>query len=532
MSNTLGDLSPLLRALSDNIDTATPLPSEASNLNRRRLDQELEAEAEREETKELEPILEEQPTMSDLDKLTELLKSSDEFKKLLKDNSLDVDVLLETMKKPQVHSPLPSTSTRQSMQSLQSSAIKQNNRLSMSRKGHQHAEQKTDLPEPKGIPIAKITIDGRALNISDAPLDHDDVPARLFDKLTRVNLDSKDRQAFVKYSTSWVLSKNNKLALYSLGNEDSGAIDNIRNLQSQLKKLRRHFESYDIRDVFFIVTPTEVDTSSKLVSTAVFDLFTDYQRLHVTQVANSNAWYQMYCKDSYIKENMRFSLDCLQANTEDKLWEHCTSMYEKYTTAQRGGPLMLLLLLKEIQDSSETAITSLLIQLKELKISSVTGENVNEVITTIRSTYDTLISVSTDTHDYVPSDFVKTVLAILQTSSVHAFNSIFEDEVKNVTRDANRHGGLPQWPKIDEIFQLATNTYRSMRTEWNTPVKPASYGNFSKFPGAKNETPFHLRDGYECFNCGKKCGCTLANCPAPRDEARLGQSVRAEGDRA
>jgi hypothetical protein len=418
------------------------------------------------------------------------------------------------------------------MQHLQASAIKQSNRLSVARDGKLHAEQNamqnTMLPEPNGTSVKTVTIDGRKLHIAESPTAEVDCTTRLFDKTTRKDLDAKDRQTFVRYATTWVLPKTNKLTLYTFGTEDSGTIRNIRNLQSQLKKLRRHFDSYDMGDVFHIVTPAEVDKSSRLVDPDnTFNLFTEYQRLHVTQVANSNAWFNMYCTDSYIKENMTYSYECLLNNTEDKLWEHCVTNYETYSPVQRGGPLMLILLLKEIQDSSETAITFLLQQFKELTISSVPGEDVNEVITTIRSTYDTLKSVSTDTHDYVPSDFCKTVLSILQTSSVPKFNKIFSDEDETVDRADNRHGGLPQWPDVEEIFQLATNTYRSMSRspEWTTPKQPASYN--VQFPGSKTEQPFWLRDWYKCFNCDEKCGQPLSKCPAPRDDARIERNRKA-----
>ena len=154
---------------------------------------------------------------------------------------------------------------------------------------NRHAEQKNDLPVPQGKAYSTVTIDGQPLEVVENAQKHDDAPVRLYDRTQRAKLKPKDRQAFVKYVTTWVLNKNNKLALHSLGTEDS--VHNIRNLQSQLKKLRRHLESYDVRDVFYIVTPTEVDKSNNLVSdTDVYDLFRDYQRLHVTQVANSNAW--------------------------------------------------------------------------------------------------------------------------------------------------------------------------------------------------------------------------------------------------
>ena len=539
MSNwpTIGAHSPNLEALANEIESEitsdTPPHSATSESSRRKLQFELEAELLK---SELEDVPEEpQDLMSDkLERLKDYL-GSDEAKKAFNDADLDVSDLLDSLKPKdqsdadyvQVTTPGPKGS-HSSMNVLHASAIRQSNRLSVSREGKLHAEQSATGTEPPGTNVTTITIDGRKLQVSKSPTAEVDCTTRLFDKTTRKDLDAKDRQAFVRYATTWVLPKHNKLTLYTFGKEDSGTMRNIRNLQSQLKKLRRHFVSYDVVDVFSIVIPSEVDVSSQLVSPIqTFNLFTDYQRLHVTQVANSNAWFNMYCSDSYIKENMTYSYECLLNNTEDKLWEHCVIAYEKYSVVQRGGPLMLFLLLQEIQDSSETAITFLLKQFKELTISSVPGEDVNEVITTIRSTHETLVSVSTESHDYVPSDFCKTVLSILQTSSVPKFNEIFSDEENAIDRAANRHGGLPQWPDVEEIFQLATNTYRSMSRspEWTTANKPASYN--VQVPGSKSELPFYLRDWYKCFNCEKKCGQPLKSCPTPRDDARIERNRKA-----
>ena len=50
---------------------------------------------------------------------------------------------------------------------------------------------------------------------------------------------------------------------------------------------------------------------------------------------------------------------------------------------------MLILLLKEIVDSSETAIDHLVAQTKSLKISSIQGEDVNEIVSSLRAVHQT-----------------------------------------------------------------------------------------------------------------------------------------------
>ena len=58
----------------------------------------------------------------------------------------------------------------------------------------------------------------------------------------------------------------------------------------------------------------------------------------------------------------------------------------------------------------------------------------------------------------MPQDFSKTVLQVLQTSSVDEFNSVFKDEYDKAVRTADRTGGSVKWPSLDLLMNLAKNT--------------------------------------------------------------------------
>ena len=521
----------------ENINPDTPAPTSVSRSLQEAFLETLKENDESHETEDLD--LQAPPMTTTLQDLLSVLQSED-GKAQLEALGIDTGTLEERLSGPPTSTaPTPlkpvvcdatsprrrSKGRRDSMKILQSSAIKQNNKLSAKTDdGTLFAEttSTSNLGTLASESVSEIMIDGRVLKVSPTPdLDLAKAPVRLYDKLTRSQMDSRNRRDFSTSVTSHVLQKNNKLALFSTNtkSEETSAVNRIRNLDTQLARLKSHFERHDVVDVTSIVTPVEVATSSALVSPIVlFDLFADYHTIHPTQVANSNAWYNLYCSEPYIKENMTYVFECLQQNTELTLWEHCLTLYQQYSLVQRGGPLMLVLILKEIQDSSENAVRHLLEQFKELKISKIQGENVNEAVIQIRSTYDTLVAASTDTCNYVPSDFCQSVLAILQTTSNAEFNKTFEDELNGVTNEAFRHGTSPEWPPMEELFTLARNKYKSLTltNKWNVPKKPASY-NVSD----GTQQPFWLRDGYECFNCGKKCGFPLDKCPAPRDEARI-----------
>ena len=73
--------------------------------------------------------------------------------------------------------------------------------------------------------------------------------------------------------------------------------------------------------------------------------------------------------------NLIFKL--AQNNMDDHLCTKCLEEYKEFHPVQQGGPLMLYLVLRKIQDVSENSIQHLHTQLKNMKISLVPGENVD-----------------------------------------------------------------------------------------------------------------------------------------------------------
>lgn len=64
-----------------------------------------------------------------------------------------------------------------------------------------------------------------------------------------------------------------------------------------------------------------------------FDLFKDYAVLTIQNVAASNCWYVKWPKpavSSIFRQNLLLSLDFLQNNSTDRLWEKCLEQYDQY----------------------------------------------------------------------------------------------------------------------------------------------------------------------------------------------------------
>ena len=86
---------------------------------------------------------------------------------------------------------------------------------------------------------------------------------KLWDKTKRSTLDHEALQAFVKSTTSYALSKTNKLSATSLRPDDDGKLAEIHNLRSQLSILKRHLYTHDMLETFTVVVPRDVANSPK-----------------------------------------------------------------------------------------------------------------------------------------------------------------------------------------------------------------------------------------------------------------------------
>jgi len=349
----------------------------------------------------------------------------------------------------------------------------------------------------------------------------------LWPKLNRPSMSHDAKLLFQKNATGYVLPKTNKLSVpvVKQNTVDGTLLTEIHNLQSQLKALREHLFDFDMIDVFEIVLPKHVSRTPDLHDDR-FDLFVDYAKLTSDIVANSCAWYNLWVNETYIRENMTYTLTLLKNNTEDSLWAKCLEDYDEFAFDQRGGPLMLFLILRRIRNHSETAIEHLKLKIKHLKISEIPGEDVDIAVSLIKSTYLVLQSCSTPDRNQVPDDFASTVLKVFQTSSVPEFNACFKRKLDLIRSDADEKGGHPQWPPLSQLTTLATNTYSRLKNsnEWDVTPAPRSARGLTMTPSSEGSSSSHDHSHHShalhCFNCGQ-LGHTADKCPLPRDEAKI-----------
>ena len=148
-------------------------------------------------------------------------------------------------------------------------------------------------------------------------------------------------------------------------------------------------------------------------------------------------------QDDYIKENMKYSFELFQANTKESLFNKMLETYKQYPAQCQGGALIAYLLLSKILLTTESAIKVMIMKISKIKIRDIKGEDVDTVISMVRSTFDKLDCTSDGACFYVPDDFPKTILQVLQTSSHPEFNKAFSEDQCMVQHEADQTGHCP-----------------------------------------------------------------------------------------
>ena len=394
---------------------------------------------------------------------------------------------------------------------------------------NQAAPQAANVRPP---PPPQIVVNGETIPISTAPLSTTFVAPRRWVRAERSTLDEEGFETFYKSATGWVLQKGNKLSAMTVSKDDDKLLYSIKNLQSQLKMLQKHCYKHDILEVFTIVVPDDVKNSPQ-VGSQVFDLFRDYPNLHPAQVANSNAWYNNWVDEASIRQNLALTYEMLQKNVDSDLWSKALEDYDDYMPIQQGGPLMLFLILKRIMDVSETSVKGMIDRVKVLKITDLPGENVEDAVSLIKSSHKILKQCSSDVRNHVPDDFPELVLKVFQSSSQPAFNKVFADEESIARRQADKYGGVADYPSVSTLCTLAVNTYKRMtgpgdEYEWCKPETGTAYNAGSTSAPARNTEGRGNGSTSErrCFNCGK-VGCRPGICATPLDSERIKRNAEA-----
>jgi hypothetical protein len=229
--------------------------------------------------------------------------------------------------------------------------------------------------------MSKTTIDGEEIEYNVGNMTTTKVVI-LFPKDKRVKLSEEKKTDFFEKVTK---AKLTKFDLVSLTLSDEDKLDDTYCIGVQVTKMSNHLGQYDSVDVFRIL---KIDPEDKTKPLGDFvDLLTNYSSLTEKEVALSNEWYRLYTKEEWIRKNLQLSLEYLENNCTEQLWEKVIEIHDEFLTIQRGGPLAFLIMMQLLQGHTDSAVQYLLNSVTNLKISSAEGEKVNEVVSLIRGAY-------------------------------------------------------------------------------------------------------------------------------------------------
>jgi hypothetical protein len=338
----------------------------------------------------------------------------------------------------------------------------------------------------------------------------------LFTKEARVNLTEDKRNDLFDKAIRCHLKKFSLVNLYE-NLTDNEKLDGTYSLAMLVAKTKSHHLQYDMHDIFTIVrlqddgiTPQESQ-----------DLYTEYPSISVADVAASNAWYATIPKADkypYFRENLLLTEKYLENAIEDSLLAKCLEDYTTYPEAERGGPLLFIILMGHLQSNTATAVDYLRKLIDTMRIDSVDGEDVGKVVSLLRTSETRLKNVvdPKTKQSAVPPNLQSTIVKIMQTSSVADFNAFFSALSVSATLDQERKGMTESdaLPTTAQLYSLATKRYNTMlhSNEWTATSTRSTKSAFTAgHPPNPNQ---------KCWNCDQN-GHTIERCPKPRNDANV-----------
>jgi hypothetical protein len=329
----------------------------------------------------------------------------------------------------------------------------------------------------------------------------------LFKKEDRPNLSVDERTVLFKSA----VAKAHKLYdLMPLSLDDEDKLDDTYNLEVLVGKTKRAHFRYDMFNIFSIVIPNDDETIKE-----VKDLYSDYSNITIEQVARSNLWYREWMANVYFEQNLDLTYDFFQNNVSDDLSMKISETYETFAVGEQGGPLFFILMMNHLLSDTEEAAISLNDRVKKFDIKTVEGENIFRVVSLLRGAVKRLQHINK-----MPEDIVRTLLNVMQTSSVESFNQQFNHLQKQRKQNSVlRQTGGAATLRWEDIFMLAESEYRDYVND-NLWSGVHTKGTNSVFHNS-SESP---AKGPECWNClGPH---RIEDCKQSKDQLRIQENKK------
>jgi hypothetical protein len=98
------------------------------------------------------------------------------------------------------------------------------------------------------------------------------------------------------------------------------------------------------------------------------DLFKDYAIMTPDELAWSNTWYRIWKTEIWFEQNLKLSFDFLENQCSEELWDKTMDKYNSYSEGEKGGPLLLVIMMSKLLSNTEEASDALTKRIRYFKI--------------------------------------------------------------------------------------------------------------------------------------------------------------------
>ncbi len=275
-------------------------------------------------------------------------------------------------------------------------------------------------------------------------------------RLERPKLEAKDLEKLVKSMlTPFATEKFDTINKVSSTTLDIDRIQYSASVAHMLTKVSSHFTSYNL-GLAFTQFPV-LDFSGSLPTwdlTSTINLFESYDQVTPEVAADTVKFMRERMLDNELPKELtwthEFLLSCCESasgeNSLARVVRGETDSIKSSCDLKFGGPLTLILILKHISSSSEQAIDNLKKSIPKINISTISGENIDQLCNALSYVLRRL-----DTS--VMPNLSKDLLKVMQTTSHPEFNKVFESWTSFVRL---KIAPTPTW---NAIFTRAREVY-------------------------------------------------------------------------
>lgn len=344
-------------------------------------------------------------------------------------------------------------------------------------------------------------------------------------KTLRTVYKKKDRSSLTpdKFNDFWAkairFQQTEKFAPIPLTISTSEDLDKTYNLQMGVQEFETTCHHYDMNDIFTIIKWDSQNGRPIKVG----DLFRDYTNLTIEQVSESNEFYNTHLDHSampWIPENMNMTQNYLLNNTETELYRKCLEVFNTYSPAQQGGPLMFKILMDHLEASSVVAAQVLSQAIQNIDIKNYDGEDVSKVVSQVRGVLLRLRAMERKDasgnvipgQQIVPPNISQILMNTFKSTSDEEFNRTFQ--LLSTSAGVERHRkGWAAYGTPEEILNMAEFQYRerlASKDGWHGQSNTTSVFKTERMKSSDQT----------CFNCGQK-GHGVSDCTKPKNEEKI-----------